>query len=316
MRRIIIDQNSRDQRFNDTLSIVMITHNRGDQIRTALEHLLRLPEQPNIIVVDNGSSDETAEIARAMADTVEVIQLDRNLGCAGRNVGVLRARTPYIAFSDDDSWWAGGSLVRAVELFESNPDLGLIAARLLVGPSQRLDPLCEVMAISDLPHDSRSAIWDVGLPIVGFAACGAIVRREAFLEAGGFEQRFGVGGEENILALDLLRNGWQLAYVDEIIAYHYPSPVRDRAKRRQTEARNALWSAWLRRPAASTLTETWRILKRSLIDQAYRAGLVEAAGGLSWVLRARNPIPAEVERQIKIAEKVFHAYKSLPPPKN
>ena len=294
----------------------MITHNRGDQIRTALEHLLRLPEQPKIIVVDNGSSDETAEIARAMADTVEVIQLGRNLGCAGRNVGVLRARTPYIAFSDDDSWWAAGSLARAVEIFESNSDLGLIAARLLVGANKRLDPLCEVMAVSNLPHDSRSAIWDVGHPIVGFAACGAIVRREAFLHAGGFEQRFGVGGEENILALDLLRSGWQLAYVDEIIAYHHPSPIRDRAKRRQVEARNALWSAWLRRPAASTLTETWRILKRSLKDQAYRAGLVEAARGLSWVLRARNPVSAEIERQIKIAEKVFHAYNPLPPPKN
>ena len=310
-----LDQNSRGQLCNDQLSIVMITRNRGEQIRVALEHLLRLPERPNIIVVDNGSSDATAGIARAMGDAVEVIQLDRNFGCAGRNVGVSRARTPYIAFSDDDSWWASGSLARAVELFESNSDLGLIAAQILVGPNKRLDPLCEVMALNDLPLDSQNSIWNVGHPIVGFAACGAVVRRQAFLEAGGFEQRLGVGGEETILALDLLRNGWQLAYVNEIIAYHHPSPIRDRAKRRQIEARNALWSAWLRRPAASTLAETWRIFKRSFKDQAYRAGFVEAALGLLWVLPARNPIPAEIDCQIKLAEKVFHAYNSPRPPK-
>lgn len=293
----------------------MITRNRGEQIRTALEQLLNLPEQPRIIVVDNGSVDATSDTARAMGSLVEVIQLDQNLGCAGRNVGVLRARTPHIAFSDDDSWWAAGSLARAVELFEANPKLGLIAARILVGPNQRLDPICEVMAISDLPHDSRSAIWDVGRPIVGFAACGAIVRREAFLEAGGFEQRLGVGGEETILALDLLRHGWQLAYVDQLTAYHRPSPIRDRAKRRQIEVRNALWSAWLRRPAASTLAETWRILTRSLRDQTVRAGFIEAAQGLPWVLPARDPIPTEIERQIKIADKVFQAY-NFPRPSN
>jgi len=310
-----LDQNSHGASYNDKPSIVMITRNRGEQIRTALEKLLVLPERPKIIVVDNGSSDATAGIVREMRGSIEVIQLDRNLGCAGRNVGVLKAKTPYIAFSDDDSWWAAGSLARAVELFESNPGLGLIAARILVGPNQQLDPICEVMAISDLPHDSRSAIWDVGRPIVGFAACGAIVRREAFLKAGGFEQRLGVGGEETILALDLLRNGWQLAYVDEITAYHRPSPIRDRAKRRQVEVRNALWSAWLRRPGSSTLAETWRILKRSFKDQSYRAGFIEAARGLPWVLPARNPVSAEIDYQIKLADKVFQAY-NFPRPSN
>src|SRR5512140_1994782 len=126
--------------LKDRISVVMITRDRGEHIRLALERLLELPEQPRIIVVDNGSTDQTVNIARALDGMSAVVPLGRNLGGAGRNVGVSRARTPYVAFSDDDSWWAPGALTRAVELFEAQPRLGLIAARILVGAEERLDP--------------------------------------------------------------------------------------------------------------------------------------------------------------------------------
>lgn len=86
------------------ISVVMITHNRGTQIRFAPEHLLDLPERPNLIIINNGSTDGTADEARSLGPQVEVLTLGHNLGCAGRNVGVLKATTPYVAFSNDDSW--------------------------------------------------------------------------------------------------------------------------------------------------------------------------------------------------------------------
>src|ERR1051325_406622 len=169
----------------------MITRNRGEQICTALEHLLDLPEKPRLILVDNGSSDETVTIARAMSPEIDVIPLNTNLGCAGRNLGVSRARTPYVAFSDDDSWWAPGSLERAADLFDAHPTLGLIMARILVGPDERLDPMCQAIATSPLACDCQRYPDPVGVPIVGFAACGAVIRKDAFLQTGGFHPRFG-----------------------------------------------------------------------------------------------------------------------------
>jgi GT2 family glycosyltransferase len=281
----------------------MITHNRGEQICTALEHLLELPEKPRVIVVDNASTDGTVDILRTLGNTINLITLNENLGCAGRNVGVRLAETPYIAFSDDDSWWAPGALSHAADLFDAHPTLGLLAARILVGINERLDPLSHLMAHSNLAREHQGKLCPIGVPIVGFAACGAIVRRDAFLDAGGFEQRFGVGGEEQILALDLLRNGWQLAYVEEIIAHHFPSPIRNPAKRKRIEVRNALWSAWLRRPAASALTETWRVVRLALKDEPRRAGLFDAISGLHWILPARNPVPAQIDYQVKIVER-------------
>ncbi|MFI5578714.1 glycosyltransferase [Streptomyces sp. NPDC051822] len=65
----------------------------------------------------------------------------RNLGAPGRNLGVRHARTPYVAFSDDDSWWEAGSLARAADLLDRHTRLGLIAACVHVGPDADPDLL-------------------------------------------------------------------------------------------------------------------------------------------------------------------------------
>jgi GT2 family glycosyltransferase len=284
------------------VSVVMITHNRSPHIREALEHLLSLPERPHIMVMDNASTDDTVSLVRSISRDIEVIELGRNLGSASRNIGVARAHTPYVAFSDDDSWWSPGSLPAAADAFDANPALGLIAARILVGPERRLEPLCEVMANSPLAQGADKA---AGIPITGFAACGAIVRRTAFLQTGGFELRLGVGGEEQLVALQLLRRGWQMVYLDHIIARHDPSPARDRTRRQVQEVRNALWSAWLRRPASSAWNLTWRLLRASWANWPRLKGLLEAMRGLPWVLRQRDPIPAWVEEQVQRTEASF-----------
>jgi GT2 family glycosyltransferase len=121
-----------------------------DTLTRTLKRLTDLPERPGIVVIDNGSSDGTADAIRVRYPYVRIIALDRNLGAAGRNLGVRAARAPYVAFSDDDSWWAPGALSRASTYFASHPRLGGISARILVGPDERLDPTSALMARSPL----------------------------------------------------------------------------------------------------------------------------------------------------------------------
>ncbi len=293
--------------MQDRISIVMITRNRGAQIHTAVRHLLALPEKPHIIVVDNGSSDDTVNIARGLDREIEVVSLGRNLGGAGRNVGVSLARTAYVAFSDDDSWWAPGALSRACDLLDSDPRLGLLAARILVGPDEQLDPICELMSTNPLASDGHDGHSPVGVPITSFVACGAVVRKLAFLQAGGFDPHFGVGGEEEVLSLDLLRRGWRLAYSDDVTAYHHPSQVRNVARRQRHQVRNALWSAWLRRPVPAAVAATRRFAACALRDNACRSGLLAAFVGLPWVLSARHPVPDHIDRQVQISESSFYS---------
>jgi len=275
------------------VAVVIATRNRAVGLDHTLERLAALPERPRVVVADNGSSDATAEVV-ARHPGAELLPLGRNLGCGARTAGAWSVTEPYVAFSDDDSWWAPGALARAVEIFERHPGLGLIAARVLVGPDERLDPVCTEMAASPLPGD--------GLPgpaVLGFVACGAIVRRDAFLEVGGFETRFGIGGEEELLALELAAAGWGLAYVDEIVAHHHPSPSRDPARRRAVQTRNALWTAWLRRRVPGVIAVTTATARGGLGDPAGRAGAIEAMRGLPWVLRERRPVGRGLEAAVR-----------------
>ena len=224
------------------------------------------------------------------------LQALRNLGGAARNAGVAHASTPYVAFSDDDSWWAPGSLTKATALLDDHPSVGLICARVLIGPEERLDPICRLMAASPLPRPSSMP----GPCLAGFLACATIVRREAFLEAGGFDQRLGVGGEEELLAIDLLGRGWHLVYAEDIVAHHHPSKVRSRTARRSNLTRNALWSAWLRRPALPALGASCRLGWVALREPSERRGVVAAVAGAAWVARQRRVVGPEVEAQLRL----------------
>jgi GT2 family glycosyltransferase len=280
------------------VSVVVITRDRADEAARTAALLATLPEHPAVIVVDNGSTDGTPERVRALAPHAVVLEAGRNHGAAARNAGVAHAVTPYVAFSDDDSWWAPGSLARATALLDEHRGIGLICARVLLRHEERVDPICRVMAASPLPRPN-------GVPgpcLGGFVACAAVVRREAFLDAGGFDQRLGVGGEEDLLAIDLMSRGWHLIYAEDVVAHHHPSPVRSPRQRRSNLVRNALWTAWLRRPAMPALGATCRLGWAALADPAALHGFTKAIAGAAWVARQRRVVRPEVEARLRMLD--------------
>src|SRR5918996_4072741 len=277
------------------VAVVIATRNRGTELVGTLTRLLTLDEQPPIVVVDNASTDGTADLVRTHYPGVRVVGLRRNRGAAARTVGARLVDSPYVAFSDDDSWWAPGALSRAGDLLDRHPRLAVLAARVLVGPSERLDPVCEEMAHSPLPPAPDLP----GPSVLGFIACGAVVRRAAVLEVGGFDVRLGVGGEEELLSIDLAARGWGLAYVAEVVAHHHPSPSRDPSGRRRVQVRNALWSAWLRRPLGGAARQTAHLAALALHQPGARSGILLALLGLPWVLRERRPVQPELEAALR-----------------
>jgi GT2 family glycosyltransferase len=226
---------------------------------------------------------------------VELVSLPDNVGPAGRNVGMLRSHHDYVAFSDDDSWWEAGALDRATRLLDDHPDLAVVMGRLVVEPYGRVDDVCTEMSRSPLPADAALP----GPAILGFLACGAVIRRQAFLEAGGFHPAYAVGGEEELLALDLASAGWKLAYCDDVVAHHQPAPGRDPARRRRIEVRNALWSTWLRLPADLIVSRSLRLMAQACRQPPVRAAVWDAIRGLPWVISERRPLPDRVVSAVR-----------------
>lgn len=280
------------------VGVVMITHNRRDEALAAVQRLCALPERPPVVVVDNGSSDGTAAAVRAAFDDVTVLALPDNRGAAGRTPGVRALGTPYVAFADDDTWWEPGALTRAADLLAAHPQLAVVNARIVVEPGGHPDPICDELADSPLPRPA----WLPGPALGSFLAGASVVRREPFLAAGGFEPRFLIGGEEELLATHLLEAGHWLAYVEELSVHHCASRTRDPHLRRRQGIRNTLWFTWLRRPLPAALRRTVRLLPTLPRDRVTAAALVEAVAGLGWVLRARAPVPPEVEAQLRLLE--------------
>jgi GT2 family glycosyltransferase len=280
-------------------TVVIATRNRHGELLRTLGKLHDLRPQPPIIVVDNGSHDGTTTVVRREFPAVDVIELDHNEGSAARNIGVSRATTPYVAFSDDDSWWAPDALTRAERLLDDNPRVGLIAATTLVGPGDYPDPVVTLMSTSPLGHRP-------GLPgpsILGFLACSAVVRREAHLASGGFSSLLHFAAEEKLLSYDLATAGWELCYVDQVLAHHHPSVQRPSGThRRAQELRNNLLIAWLRRPLTVAVGKTVNTARQALRDPTARLALTGSLRRLPAALTSRARLPARIEYQVRLLE--------------
>ena len=191
------------------VSVVVITHQRCDELLHALARLTELPERPHVVVVDNGSTDGTAACVRRDFPEVELVESRVNLGAVGRNVGVARVTTPYVAFCDDDTWWEPGALRAAADALDRHPRLAVVTARIIVEPAGTEDPI--VAELRDSPV--RGADWLPGPALGSFLAGASVVRRSAFDEVGGFHDRLWLGGEEELMAGDLTAAGWELCYL-------------------------------------------------------------------------------------------------------
>ncbi|MFC4372950.1 glycosyltransferase family 2 protein [Nocardia halotolerans] len=280
------------------MTVVIITRDRRDQLLQTLAHMTALPDAAPIILVDNGSGDGTADAVAANFPQVELIRSSENLGALGRNLAVERARTPYVAFCDDDTRWQPGALTRAADLLDAYPGLGSVTGRCLVAPDLREDPITPEFRDSPITGPD----WLPGPALLGVMAALSAFRVRAFEEVGGFSRRLWFAGEEELLALDLAARGWWMCWVEDMIIHHEPSRTRDSTHRRALGIRNTLWTLWLRRPVRSAARRTAAVLRSAPADRATAGAVFAALRGLPWVLRERDVVPADVEAGLVLLE--------------
>jgi GT2 family glycosyltransferase len=281
------------------VTVVVITHNRRDELLRTLGKLRELPERPPVIVADNGSSDGSAAAVGRLHPEAEVIAARRNLGAVARNLAVRRVATPYVAFCDDDTWWEPGSLRRCADALDAHRDVAVVTGRIIVEPAGTQDPI--VAELADSPVPGRPGL--PGPALMSFLAGASVLRVGPFREAGGFSPRLWLGGEEELLAADLVAAGHHLCYLPGAVVHHAPSGQRDPRRRRRLGIRNTLWFTWLRRPLLPALRRTGHLMRTVPRDAASARAFAQATAGLPWVLRRRDPVPPELEHRLAALER-------------
>lgn len=275
-----------------------MTRDRAAEVCRTLDRITTAPESPAVVVVDNASTDGTAEVVRQRYPDVTVVRSPANLGAVARNLAVALIDTDYVAFCDDDTWWRPGALARAAALLDAHPHVASITGRIVVEPDLREDPITPELRDSPVPTPPHLP----GPALVSLLAGASMLRVRAFRQAGGFSARLWLGGEEELLALDLQRHGWWLCWAEDVVVHHAPSGRRDPRRRRRVGLRNTLWTCWLRRPAPAALRRSLAVLRQAPRDRATVAAVLAALRGVPWVLRERRVVPPAVEDAVRTVE--------------
>ena len=270
------------------VSIIVIAHDVRDEVLACLDSVERhaTPARVETILVDNDSSDGTAEAVAARFPSTQIVRRPRNEGVVARNHGLRRATAPLLMFLDSDATLTPGTLAELVSFLRAHPDVGLVGPKLvypdgrlqlsarrfppLTLPLRRRPPLNRLLADSrgvrrhlmadDPPAAAREVEYVLG-------AC-QLFTREAQQAAGEIDSHIWFGPDDADWCLRIREAGYRVAY------YPGATVVHDY---RRTSARRPISRMAVRHFAGFAYFQwKWRKERRRLIDEGSR---IDMRGG-------------------------------------
>lgn len=196
------------------LSVVICTYNRAELLKGALQSLndqYLTRSEYQIIVVDDGSTDDTEKVGREAAmgrgEQLEYYRIDHAGRAAARNKGIKEAVGDWILFVDDDILAPPDLLQEHLEFHRGRPHIVVRG------------PIINVREYK-IPDDSTTSWRDFSAAF--FCTCNASVSKFALLQVGGFDESFTeYGFEDNELGWRLREKGWTAQFNMKAKVYHY-----------------------------------------------------------------------------------------------
>lgn len=292
---------------------MILAFNRADDVEHTLDRLAGQPLH-EVIVVDSGD-DDTSERVRARGGAVRLIEAP-DIGAAARNLGAEAAEGELLLMLDDDSYPRPGAIDTLRDAFARDPQLGLAAGLVLEVGRDGTVLHSDGVGTFDwfLRAGHRGPVPAEGVPTFFFPEGGCMVRRDAFLEAGGFFAPYFFTVSEVDVATRLIGLGWDVRYLPQAVFEHRKAPGgRADARTMRLRVRNQLWYFWLRFPAAVTARRIPAYLLFDLIECTYRGvpgawaeAIREAWRERDQVRRFRAPLPRDAVRRAELNRGRMH----------
>jgi GT2 family glycosyltransferase len=210
------------------VSAVVVNWNRRDMLRKCLESLTaQQVSDMEIIVVDNGSSDDSAAMVAGDFPSVRLIRNTENRGfCAANNQGIAHAQGEFIALLNNDAEAAAGWVAALRDVFTNRPLVGMAASKILVHEdSRRIDKVGHLIYPDGQNRGRGSGVLDRGQfdrmePVLWPDGCAAMYRRQMLVEIGGFDEDFFAYGDDAELGLRARIAGWECLYTPHAVVRH------------------------------------------------------------------------------------------------
>ena len=169
------------------VTVVVPAYNAAAFVRRAVDSVLaQSAADPELLVVDDGSSDATLQVLAAYGGRLRVIAQANAGPAAARNRGLAEARGRYVAFLDADDWWLPDKLAQQAALLDSRPEIGFCSTATRVVHA-------DGTPAGDWPcgriGNSLLETLFVQGAVVSGSTSGVLARRELLLAAGGFDER-------------------------------------------------------------------------------------------------------------------------------
>jgi GT2 family glycosyltransferase len=260
--------------------VVLVTYNSAEVVADALRSI---PKSAKCIVVDNASSDDSAEISEALG--AEVLRQGANLGFGTAcNIGARAGERPYILFLNPDARLEDDCLTKIAIAFDNIPELAAANPCIRGQDGLRYSPSHAILqgksALPALPeHDTD---------VVTLSGAVLAVRRAAFEFIGGFDERIFLYYEDDDLSKRLRDNGYRLRHLFEAKTVHLngkSSSVSDKAStNRKREILRSL--AYVLRK--HSIADQREILGRKLRDRFVRRLLTLRISEAIYTWRLRS----------------------------
>ncbi|MBK8269697.1 MAG: glycosyltransferase family 2 protein [Planctomycetes bacterium] len=252
---------------NPKISVIIPSYNSGTTVRHAIESVLAQTHPiDEIIVVDDGSADDTEHICREFDDDVQYHRQSNAGASAARNTGARLATSEFLAFLDADDVWEAEKVEIQMSAFDQNPEADFCISAALVWSSREQAYFKYEWAGCQDPQELRRQLL---VRNIFTGLCSSIViRRSAFEAVGGFAS--GKLSEDRRIAIELLARHRGLILPHALVRQKPgPASFSDPAKMRR--AMLDLVSDYL--PLYQQLDPKGRLLRRARARVYERAGM-------------------------------------------
>lgn len=221
---------------------MVVNWNRKELLRACLASLSRQTGVSlEVIVVDNGSSDGSADVAEQEFRTRVIRNPDNRGFCAANNQGIAAARGEFIALLNNDAEAEPGWLAALHRACMQAADIGMAASKILVWEDpHRIDKVGHLIFPDGQNRGRGSGALDCGQfdraeEVLWPDGCAAIYRKEMLDQIGGFDEDFFAYGDDAELGLRARIAGWRCWYTPEAVVRHHRGSTLGKSSARRLE---------------------------------------------------------------------------------